>query len=489
VKALNRGGKMRRVSLILVLNFFGLSVFGAWETDKRITDYPAHSDYGSNNNAWTIAVQDTFVHIVWEHQSGGIGELNYVQSTDDGNTFGPHKQLTIQDSHHPSICVFDSFVHIAWMDFRDGNYEIYYNRSTDFGLTWDIESRITTDAADSWGPSICCSDSFVHIVWDDFRDNNFEIYYNRSADFGSTWDIDNFRLDTDVDDSWSPSICCSDSFVHVTWLDWRDGNEEVYYDRSSDYGTGWDVESRITTDAASSGFPSICCIDSFVHIVWQDGMDGNNEIYYNRSRDFGLAWDIDNFRLTNDADTSGHPSICCIDTSVHVVWQDDRDGNKEIYYNQSTDHGANWAIDERLTVDAGNSALASIACTRCPGYDVHVAWTDERDGNKEIYYKRNPCPITGVSEDKELRVKSLELRVRAVSRGTDKMPVLLLFAPNAMEVDIRVYDVCGKLKQVVYEGVLSKGEHTFASDFDGTGVYFAVLRAQKSKKSLKMIRL
>ncbi|MCK4307983.1 hypothetical protein KAW50_07155, partial [candidate division WOR-3 bacterium] len=131
---------MKRWGFLMVLG--ACSLYGQWENpDKRITNYPSYSDYGSRNNAWTIAVQDSFVHIVWEHRDGtNPGELYYVQSIDYGATFGPHQQLTTQNSHCPSICVFDSFVHIAWNDIRNGNYEIYYNRSSDYGASWDIDN-------------------------------------------------------------------------------------------------------------------------------------------------------------------------------------------------------------------------------------------------------------------------------------------------------------------------------------------------------------
>jgi outer membrane protein assembly factor BamB len=77
---------------------------------------------------------------------------------------------------------------------------------------------------------------------------------------------------------------------------------------------------------------------------------------------------------------------------------------------------------------------------------------------------------------------------RAVNGGTGRMPVLLLFTPNAVEVDIGVYDVCGRLKQVLYKGVLSKGGHTFMPRVQGHGVYFAVLHTHGFRGSLKITR-
>jgi hypothetical protein len=390
--------------------------FAQWEIDRKMTDYATFDDYGSKNNAWTIAVQDTFVHITWEHRSGFPGRLYHVRSTDCGETFGAHQQVIAEDCHCASICLWDSYVHIVWEDERGGNFKIYYVRSSDYGVTWDVVDHcITADLNYSGYPCICCSDNFVHIVWCDNRNGNDEIYYERSSNYGASWDISDHRFTSDGSYSRYPSIRCSDSVVHVAWYDGRDGNAEIYYKRSINAGASWSGDTRLTTNTASSAYPSLCCSDSVVNVVWHDNRDGNYEIYQNRSIDRGATWDIDNFRLTNDDSLSQSPSICCFGSYIHVIWKDERDGNTEIYYNHSNDRGATWNVDKGLTVHAvGVPDFASVACcaclVECP-WDVHLAWTDTRDGNKEIYYKRHQCDPSGVENDRESELKSLRLRV------------------------------------------------------------------------------
>ncbi|HEY5535014.1 MAG TPA: hypothetical protein VIL99_08800, partial [Ignavibacteria bacterium] len=110
-------------------------------------------------------------------------------------------------------------------------------------------------------------------------------------------------------------------------------------------------------------------------------------------------------RLTNDVASSytSANNAWCIASSgnvIHVVWTDDRDGNREIYYKRSTDAGVNWEADTRLTNDTSKSWIPSVAVS---GSVVHVVWNDNRDGNYEIYYKRdptgNPTGINNISTD------------------------------------------------------------------------------------------
>jgi hypothetical protein len=106
--------------------------------------------------------------------------------------------------------------------------------------------------------------------------------------------------------------------------------------------------------------------------------------------DAGISWG-DDVRLTNDPSFSSEPSIATLDRGVHVVWSDYRDGNQEIYYKRSRDDGLTWGPDTRLTNSTGFSTNPSVAVT---GKAVHVVWMDYRDGNHEIYYKRNPTGNT-----------------------------------------------------------------------------------------------
>lgn len=65
-------------------------------------------------------------------------------------------------------------------------------------------------------------------------------------------------------------------------------------------------------------------------------------------------WEPD-VRLTDDPSSSllctspGTHSIAASGDSIHVVWSDNRDGNDEIYYKRSVDGGLTWGDDIRLT--------------------------------------------------------------------------------------------------------------------------------------------
>ena len=94
----------------------------------------------------------------------------------------------------------------------------------------------------------------------------------------------------------------------------------------------------------------------------------------------------DDVRLTSDASNSRDSNIASNGDYVHVVWADERDGNYEIYYKRSIDGGVTWGDDTRLTTAA--SVFIVFPFIAVSNDNVHITWTDERDGNYEIYYKR-----------------------------------------------------------------------------------------------------
>jgi len=163
----------------------------------------------------------------------------------------------------------------------------------------------------------------------------------------------------------------------------------------------WEPDVRLTyNDSASyTSINNAWCVAATgdtVHVVWRDNRDGNEEIYTKRSPDGGSTWGADT-RLTNDSADSFYPSVAASGSNVHVVWFDLRDGNEEIYAKRSPDGGLSWGADTRLTNDSADSYYPSVAAS---GSRVHVVWRDNRDGNYEIYTKRDPTGNSGVEENK-----------------------------------------------------------------------------------------
>jgi hypothetical protein len=460
-----------------------------WQADVRLTN-DILTSYTSLNNAWCVASSGNNVFAVWFDERDGNPEIYYKRSTDGGISWEADARLTNTNaqSNVPSIALSGSDVHVVWRDSQDGNAEIYHKHSTDNGISWGTDTRLSNNTSASDFPSVSVSGSDVYVVWRDFRDGNDEIYYKHSTDSGTNWGSET-RLTNSSGLSEEPSVSTSGSFVHAAWYDNRDGNVEIYYKRSIDNGTSWGADTRLTNNSGTSYEPSISVSGSVVHLVWRDDRDGNFEIYYKRSTDSGTNWSTDT-RLTNASGDSWYPSVSVSNLFVHTVWMENRDGNFEIYYKRSTDSGTSWEADTRLTSNDYFSWYPSVASS---GSGVHVVWQDIRAGNWEIYYKRNPTGnVTGIENTNSELPTAFMLEQNYPNPFNPSSIIGYRLSINSM-VTLKVYDLIGR--EVVTLVNEEKQAGSYETEFQSavgnhqlaSGIYYYQLRAGDYIETKKMI--
>jgi outer membrane protein assembly factor BamB len=128
---------------------------------------------------------------------------------------------------------------------------------------------------------------------------------------------------------------------------------------------------------------------------------------------------------------------------------------------------------KELTTDIHDITIADIDDDGCVELVIgtglsRVIWALDDVGNRSDCH----CGPNDVEEDGESRSAGFHqdgIEFRATEGG------IYLSSPNAVQVEISVHDVCGRLEQVLYKGVLSKGGHTFSLDVGSSGIYFVVL--------------
>jgi len=233
----------------------------------------------------------------------------------------------------------------------------------------------------SAGQSYRTSSVEVMVTKEDMENWSFQVYVAYRS-----WSSD-MRLTNNAAPSeanWrGQAVASVGSYVYAVWADDRDGNWEIYYKRATNNGLTWGPDTRLTNEGNNSCYPSVAAYGSYVYVVWQDDRDGNWEIYLLRSENYGTSW-YSAIRLTNNWGSSLRPSVAAYYRNVHVAWHDDRMENWEIYYKRSTNNGLNWGSDTRLTNDPSVSEYAYVAA--CGNY-VYVAFQDDRFENYDVLVK------------------------------------------------------------------------------------------------------
>jgi hypothetical protein len=347
-----------------------------WNPQKRITWTSGDSHYPviameTNNN----------IHVVWIDDTPGEYDIYYKKST-DGGTSWLTKRLTWTsgDSSCPAIATDSSDnIHITWIDDTVGNRELFYKKSTNGGWSWSTK-RLTWTSGFSTLPAIATDTSNnIHIVWQDDAPGNFEIYYKKSTNGGSSWSTK--RLTWTSTWTSNPAIATDSSDnIHIVFED----GYQVYYKKSTNGGWSWTTK-KLTWSSGTSSNPEISVgSNSHIHVVYENDAPGNCEIYYKKSTNGGSSWTTK--RLTwNSGISFTHAISTDSSNNIHICSVDNTPGNLEIYHMRSTNGGSSWA-KKRLTWNSGGSVAPSI--TFDSSNNIYLFWADETPGNYEIFYRK-----------------------------------------------------------------------------------------------------
>jgi hypothetical protein len=475
------------LTVIIIFAIGGiLHLHSQWQADVRLTNDPF---YSSSSYGRSIEAKGDTIHIVWHDNRDGNNEIYYKRSLNSGTTWSSDTRLTNNSSvsQYPSIAVSGDAIHVSWEDNRDGNFEIYYKRSTDAGTTWGADVRLTNANYSSIGSNIAAFSNFVHIVWIDARFlSPYKTFFKTSSDGGLNWSSD-FQLSDGSSQYYNVSIAASGNYLHVTWADNLYGNLEIFYRNSTDAGLNWAAIQRLTNDGAASLRPKISVSGNLVGVVWYDSRDGNDEIYFKRSANNGVNWDADT-RLTNEPAESHFPSVSIQGNIVQTVWVESRDGNTEIYNKLSTNGGQSWTSDYRLTNDTAISTSPSVISS---GNYVHTVWSDGRDANREIYYKRNPTGnVVGIQNSGSGLPAKFYLNQNYPNPFNPSTTIRFNLSQTGY-TSLKIFDVTGREVAELISGEMNAGQHSivFNAENLSSGIYYYRVQSAGNVAVKKMLMI
>jgi hypothetical protein len=106
----------------------------------------------------------------------------------------------------------------------------------------------------------------------------------------------------------NPEVSSSDNNVYVVWQGpSKNGNQDIFLRKSSDYGTNFGEIENISNDPGGSGNPRVAVDGNSTHIVWAGTTPGNNFIFYTKTND-GSAFDAPQ-KLSSNIGMSYKPEL------------------------------------------------------------------------------------------------------------------------------------------------------------------------------------
>lgn len=351
------------------------------------------------------------VYVVWDDYRDGSTNIYSAKSPNGGLSFNANVRVddsgaTLTSQDVPSLAVApNGNIYAAWHDHRNNKHDIYFSASTDGGSNFGPNQRVD-DTEDRYQGQIEVSIATdnagdIYAAWMDSRNGGNDIYFSK----GSLGASPVFGADVRVDDATAtpseqmyPAIAVDSSGnAYAAWQDYRNGNADIYFARADSPGYVFGANVRVDdTGTGASGQTSVdIAVDGLgtVYVIWQDERDGNPDIYLAKSTDGGVTFSA-SVRVDDTATATTHqtlPSIA-IDGSnnLYVVWQDNRNGIIDAYFTKSVDGGVTFEANSRIG-DAGSLVARQMRpdiAVDASG-NAFVAWEDDRNGNLDIYSARS----------------------------------------------------------------------------------------------------
>jgi hypothetical protein len=134
---------------------------------------------------------------------------------------------------------------------------------------------------------------------------------------------------------------------------------------------------NISDNTEDSVYGQVRGTDDSIYVVWQESVpsdtDRNYEIFFKKSSDDGNSFG-EKIRLSDNIGFSEHPQMASEDMNVYIVWADDTNANKQIYFKKSNNGGNSFGEDTLLSDSNSNAYNQEIASF---GNNVYIVWLEK----------------------------------------------------------------------------------------------------------------
>lgn len=349
---------------------------------------------GRGAPAWS-PLTGTFGVTFWEYQ-GGTANLFFQQLAPDGRPVAPPKPLTPgrADAFGAALVWNEEEAQygLVWQDRRDGVWEVYFNRLTPDGEKLAPDLRLTVTPHWSVNPTLLWTGGEYAVAWQDWRHevtapDNFEVYLTFVDREG--FEIgDDIRLTFDDDTSEAPVLALGDGEIGVAFVDRRTGTEQVWVMVVDLVGRIVAAPQRVSVTDFGAYAPDIVWAGDAYVLTWQQETPaGDFDVLGARlERPSGRVEGP--FPVATGEAWARGPRMLSGGDSLLVVYSDDRRGVYDLYGALYDARFARLGADIPVTRSPRDSVYGALVRG---GTSVGVLFEDQRDGNWEVYFTRLLC--------------------------------------------------------------------------------------------------
>jgi hypothetical protein len=346
---------------------------------------------------------------------------------------------------------------VVWEDTRGSDYDIYGQRVDTGGNLVGSNFTISTAVHDQRYVAVAWDGTNYMVVWGDFRKATEQDVYGQRVDASGNLVGQNFAVSVGANNQCAPSIAWNGTNHLVVWYDDRGGiaNYDIYAQRLDANGNLVSSNFVVSEAANSQQWPAVVYGGGNYVVAWQDKRSGNLDIY---GQILGLNGDAvgQNFEISTVAEKQSYPALTFDGANCLAVWSDNRSLNYDIYGQGINPGGGLVGSNLGVTVDPGRQWYPAATCDESKYY--LVAWQDNRNGNYDIYGYL--VPLVGI-EERNSDVSSLRVSRPAPSPFRDQVKIGY-DVPGSSDVFVilSIYNGSGRFVKTLVDTKRSPGSYS-----------------------------
>lgn len=302
-------------------------------------------------------------------------------------TWDPIEEISsdkrIEYQRYPAIVAESGKTYAIWAGNDGKDYNIMFREHD--GSSWLAEEEISADDMNinQWNPDVAVESGVVHTVWHDSVNGDWDIMYKKRT--GGIWgSIEEISQDISTETQMYPRIAASGGNVYTVWQDGRDGDWDIYFRFHN--GVTWSSVTEVSSDTATEAqsYPKIAAGGGKAYVVWVDEGGGDKDILM-RVFD-GSIWGSE-IEVSEDfaSQEQDEPDIAYDGGTIYIVWQEFQTTDRDILYRSW--NGISFSTIQEISIDSGSEFQKVPAVAAQLGI-VHFTWADRGDGDWDIVYRQ-----------------------------------------------------------------------------------------------------